>query len=106
MINSHECITECPRWNICSTPVYTGRCSRVCFELKKKYKDMHSSYNDPNIAYWQTRAQFNDFLWTECSNCKFKVEAYKAVKQGRSSTDYERVIYNFCPICGREMRVH
>lgn len=58
-----------------------------------------------NNAYWKNRAYRNDFIWAECSNCGFIVENYKAVKLGKSSSDYVGVKYKFCPICGKEMRV-
>ena len=57
------------------------------------------------MAYWKPRAEFNDYLWAECSNCGFRVEAYKAVYTGISSTDYTSVKYKFCPMCGKSMRV-
>jgi hypothetical protein len=104
MINDNEHILECPRWGICSTPVYTGRCSAVCFALKSKYE---STYNDKaNIAYWEHRAAYNDFIWVECSNCKFRVENYKAVVLAGSDTKFSDTKYKYCPICGKEMRVH
>ena len=56
-------------------------------------------------AVWKDRAEYNDFIWAECSNCGFRVEAYKAVKTGKSSADYVEVKYNFCPICGKPMTV-
>jgi hypothetical protein len=103
VINGHECITECPRWAFCSTPVYTGRCSKVCFELKGKYE---STYRETNHAYWEHRASYNDYLWVECSNCKFQVEKDKAVICDGSDTKFSEAKYRFCPICGKEMRVH
>lgn len=57
------------------------------------------------LAFWQDRAAYNDFLWSECSNCGFQVEHYKAVETGRSSTDYTRPKYGFCPKCGKPMAV-
>lgn len=59
-----------------------------------------------NIAYWEPRAYVKDYLWAECSNCNFRVEAYKAVYVGVSSVDYVATKYKFCPICGKSMRVH
>ena len=56
-------------------------------------------------AKWKDRAEHNDYIWAECSNCGFRVEAYKAVKTGNSSADYIEVKYNFCPICGKPMTV-
>lgn len=106
MINSHENIMECPRWAFCSTPLYTGRCSKICFELRDKYSKayMHTEIN--RIAYWEHRAKHNDYLWVECSNCGFRVENYKAVVLDRSDTKFSDVKYKFCPICGKEMGVH
>ena len=103
MINSQDYIMDCPRWAFCSIPVYTGRCSKVCFELKSKYE---STYQVASHAYWEHRAQYNDYLWVECSNCKFQVEKYKAVVCDGSDTKFSEVKYKFCPICGKEMRVH
>ena len=92
-----EVIYDCPN-ALCTLPLYTGKCSDEC--LKRYRGEVNTKY-----AYWDSRSKHNDYLWAECSNCGFRVEAYKAVKQGRSSTDYERVVYKFCPICGKEMRV-
>lgn len=50
-------------------------------------------------AHWQTREKYNDYLWVECSNCGFRVENYKAVKLGKSSTDIVGNKWNGCPIC-------
>lgn len=102
MINPHEQITDCPKWATCSTPTYTGRCSKICFELKNKYEKL---YNSCNIAYWRHRAKYNDYIWCECSNCGFRVENYKAVVMNKSDTDYKEVKYKFCPMCGKEMHV-
>lgn len=57
------------------------------------------------LAFWKDRSEYNDYLWSECSNCGFQVESYKAVETGRSSTDYARPKYRFCPECGRPMAV-
>ena len=56
-------------------------------------------------AKWKNRAEHNDYLWAECSNCGFRVENYKAVKTGRSSTEYTNPIWKYCPKCGAEMSV-
>ena len=56
-------------------------------------------------AKWKNRAQYNDYLWTECSNCGLRVENYKAVKMGRSSIEYTDCIWKYCPKCGSEMTV-
>mgnify|MGYP007037159554 CR=1 FL=1 len=72
---------------------------KECF--KRRYKELGVS----NHAYWRHRGAHKDFLWCECSNCGFRVEAYKAVSTGRSSTDYVGVKYKYCPMCGKEMRV-
>jgi predicted nucleic-acid-binding Zn-ribbon protein len=82
--------------------MYTGRCSKICFELKAKYDLLHTELK---TAVWQNRAEHNDFLWAECSNCGFTIENYKAVKSTKSSTVYDEVIYKYCPMCGRRMGV-
>ena len=102
MINGNEHILDCPRWAVCSTPVYTGRCSDICFKMKAKYEDI---YKEPVSAKWKNRAEYNDFLWAERSNCGFRVENYKAVNTGTSSSDYVEAIYKFCPMCGKPMGV-
>lgn len=56
-------------------------------------------------AKWKNRAEHNDYLWAECSNCGFRVENYKVVKTGRSSTEYTNPIWKYCPKCGAEMSV-
>ena len=99
MINSHEHILNCPNYGVCPTPLYTGSCSKHCFEIKDKE-------DKTNIAYWEHRAKHNDYLWVECSNCGFRVENYKAVVLDRCDTKFSNVKYKFCPICGKEMRVH
>ena len=100
MMNDTECISSCPRWSFCATPIYTGKCSKVCFELKAKYESTRLE-----TATWKNRAEHNDFIWAECSNCGFKVENYKAVKTGKSDTEYIEAIYKFCPMCGKPMEV-
>lgn len=57
------------------------------------------------LAFWKNRAEYNDHLWAECSNCGFQVENYKAVETGRSSDDYTEPKYKFCPKCGKRMAV-
>ena len=54
-------------------------------------------------AYWKTREEYNDYLWVECSNCGFRVENYKAVKTGMSSTDIVGNKWNACPACCARM---
>ena len=58
-----------------------------------------------SIAFWENRAEHNDHTWCSCSNCKFTVENYKAVKQGISSDDYVGVRWTFCPKCGKRMAI-
>ena len=94
-------ITDCPHFFLCATAHYTGKCAKQCFD--KYHKELGIK---PTVtARWKHRAEHNDFLWAECSNCGFRVEAYKAVKAGKSSTDYTEVKYNFCPNCGKPMEV-
>ena len=99
MINSHEHILDCPSYGVCPTPLYTGSCSNHCFEKRTKE-------DKTNIAYWEHRAKHNDYLWVECSNCGFRIENYTAVVLDRCDTKFSAVKYKFCPICGKEMRVH
>ena len=54
-------------------------------------------------AHWKTREEHNDYLWVECSNCGFRVENYKAVKTGMSSTDIVGNKWNGCPVCCARM---
>ena len=54
-------------------------------------------------AHWKTREEYNDYLWVECSNCGFRVENYKAVKTGMSSTDIVGNKWNACPACCARM---
>ena len=102
MINSNEHITNCPRWAFCSTPLYTGRCSKICFEMRDKYERVYKTETE---AKWKHRAEYNDFCFVECSNCGFRVENYKAVIMGDSDRDLVGVNYRFCPMCGKQMGV-
>ena len=98
MINAHEVVPDCNNVS-CTHLLYTGRCLDRCLSIYK------SGLGASGGAYWKSRANHNDFLWVECSNCGFRVENYKAVVCGKSSTDYVDVQYKFCPMCGKEMRV-
>ena len=86
----------------CHEPIHTGRCKDECWRIYRGEKNQKPT---DSFAYWRHRGANNDFIWCECSNCGFRVEAYYAVKLGTSSTDYVDVKYKFCPICGKEMRV-
>ena len=101
VINGQECLLDCPRWAFCATPSYTGRCSKICFDLRDKYEKACKT----SSAKWKNRAEYNDFIWAECSNCGFRVENYKAVKMTKSDREYDEVIYKFCPMCGKPMEV-
>lgn len=59
------------------------------------------------VATWNNCTKENDYLWAECSCCKFRIEAYKAVIRGKSSSDYIGVNnnYQYCPRCGSYMQV-
>jgi ribosomal protein L33 len=94
MINSHEVVPDCRQAN-CRHQLDTGKCLDECL---KRYRGI-------NKAKWKHRGAYNDFIWAECSNCGFRVENYKAVKTGRSDTDYVEVKYKFCPMCGKPMEV-
>nr|DAI79214.1 MAG TPA: Transcription initiation factor IIE, alpha FINGER, Transcription [Caudoviricetes sp.] len=56
-------------------------------------------------AKWKSREEHNDYIHAECSGCGFQVESYDAVETGRSSTDYIKAKWKFCPKCGAEMTV-
>jgi hypothetical protein len=99
MINGNEIISDCPHYTFCTYVLYVGTCMKECF--KRREKEMGTN----NYAFWRHRGAYNDFLWCECSNCGFRIEAYTAVKAGKSSTDYIDVRYKFCPMCGKEMKV-
>ena len=101
MINPEEVVHTC-KLAPCAHLTYTGRCLEECL---KYYKKQLGEKTTTSIAYWRHRGAHNDFLWCECSNCGFRIEAYIAVKAGKSSTDYTDVKYRFCPMCGKEMRV-
>jgi ribosomal protein L33 len=94
-MTSDKIIYDCPNAS-CSEPLYTGRCKQECWD---RYCGKAS------FARWKHRGMHNDFIWAECSNCGFRVENYKAVRVGKSSTDYVEVIYKFCPMCGKPMEV-
>ena len=47
----------------------------------------------------------NDYIHAECSGCGFQVESYDAVETGRSSTEYIKAKWKFCPKCGAKMKV-
>ena len=56
-------------------------------------------------GYWKHRAEHNDFLYCECSNCGYTTESYRAIKEyGISDTDYISYKWDFCPNCGCDMR--
>ena len=54
-------------------------------------------------AQWKTREAYNDYIWVECSNCGFRVENYKAVETGISSTDIVGYKWHACPKCTARM---
>ena len=48
-------------------------------------------------AKWKSREEHNDYIHAECSGCGFQVESYDAVETGRSSTEYIKAKWKFCP---------
>lgn len=60
-------------------------------------------FDESITAHWMTREHKNDYLWVECSNCGFRVESYKAVNVGKSSTDIVGYKYHSCPKCTAKM---
>jgi hypothetical protein len=98
VINGNEVVPNCP--HVCCThQLHTGKCLDEC--IKRYRAEMGTS----NHAFWRHRSAYNDFIWCECSNCGFRVEAYKAVVSEDRDTNYVDVKYKYCPICGKEMRV-
>ena len=93
-------ITDCPHFFLCGTAHYTGKCAKQCFD--KYHKELGIK---PTTARWKHRAEHNDFIWAECSNCGFREEAWKVVHIGRSDREYVGVKYKFCPMCGKPMGV-
>ena len=61
--------------------------------------------DDLRQGVWKNRAEHNDYIWCECSECGFREEAWKTVKTGTSSSDYVDVKWHFCPKCGAIMSV-
>jgi hypothetical protein len=98
MRNIDNVVPDCRHAN-CQHLFYTGSCLQEC--LKQYINELGIN----SKARWRHRGAYNDFIWAECSNCGFRVENYKAVKTGRSDTDYVDVKYNFCPMCGKAMEV-
>lgn len=98
MINEHEQIRSCEHYGICTYALYVGKCQKACLE---KYRKAMSG----SKTVWKSRAYANDFIWAECSNCGFRVEASNAVVLGKSSSDFVDVKYKFCPMCGKPMEV-
>lgn len=56
-------------------------------------------------AKWKSREEHNDYIHAECSGCGFQVESYDSVETGRSSTEYIKAKWKFCPKCGAKMKV-
>lgn len=98
MINSNEVVSNCTH-ALCTHQLHTGKCLDEC--LRRYRAEMGTS----NYAYWEHRANYNDYLWVQCSNCGFRVENYKAVVFDGSDTKFKDVKYKYCPMCGKEMRV-
>lgn len=61
--------------------------------------------DDLRRGVWKNRAEHNDYIWSECSECGFIEEAWKTVNCGIRDSDYVSVKWNFCPKCGAIMRV-
>ena len=97
---SDRIIYDCNNAN-CTVPMTTGACLHQCWV---RYRGKPKKEN--NIAYWEHRAKHNDYLWVECSNCRFRIENYVAVVLAGCDTEFSDVKYKFCPMCGKEMRVH
>ena len=98
MKTDDKLIYDCPKAG-CVYSLFAGRC-------KDKCRSKHHIEATEKFAYWEHRAKYNDFIWVECSNCGFRVENYKAVIADRGDTGFSGVKYNYCPICGKPMKVH
>ena len=89
-------IYDCPNTS-CKEPLLTGRCKQKCWDI----------YNgDIGYAYWERCAKHGDRIWVECSNCGFRTESYNAVILDSRAATFSDVKYKFCPMCGKEMRIH
>lgn len=98
-MSSDRIIHDCPNAS-CTVPLTTGACLYQCWV---RYKG--DSKPPCEVAYWRHRGAHNDYIWAECSNCGFREENWKVVKLGKSDTDYVEVKWNYCPKCGKEMRI-
>ena len=89
-------IYNCPH-ALCTTPLYTGECRQDCLD---RYYGKAS-----DTAKWKHRAEHNDFIFAECSNCGFMEEAWKVVKKGGDDRTYIKAKWKYCPMCGKPMEV-
>ena len=95
------CREHCAHWRVCEN--ITDPFMRDIVNGNEVEKLCSSFMEQPIIAQWKTREKHNDYLWVECSNCGFRVENYKAVETGRSSTDVIGYKWHACPKCTAKM---
>lgn len=83
--------------NRCNQIAITGSCVGCAMKYRKA--------DEAPEAKWKHRAEHNDFIWAECSNCGFREEAWKVVYKGKSDREYIDVKWKYCPMCGKRMGV-
>lgn len=91
-------------WGVCNG-VGHNRLGQILMQIRHELRGITEDFEPVVWAKWQHRAEHNDYLWAECSNCGFRVENYKAVEVGKSSTEYVSVKYRRCPQCEAKMKV-
>lgn len=97
-INNREIVPDCKLAN-CRHLIDTGKCLDECLKRYRAELGLRAE------AKWKHRAEHNDFIWAECSNCGFREETRKVVYKGCSDTEYVDVKWKYCPMCGKSMGV-
>lgn len=90
MINGAEIVPTCTN-AMCSTPLYTGSCSKECLT---RYKNETQKQVRVKLSHWINPTYKNDFIWVECSKCGFRIDMHVSE------------FYKFCPHCGKNMEVY
>ena len=68
-------------------------------QYKKKQK------NRIPAAVWEPVAEQGRQAQARCSACGFLVEASRAVETGWNATEFVKIRYKFCPMCGSRMEL-
>lgn len=76
-----------------------------CTLLGEDYVLSMKRKNFKYAAKWRNRAKHNDYIHAECSKCGFLVESIEAVETGRSSAEFTKAKWKYCPRCGSKMTV-